>query len=151
MSLCITQPTTAEEVEAFRADIEALYQHSPNPLDTFIDDVKEYPEYLTFITEGDTLAAMIEIKDDRWFPTLGKHSLMFGGVIHPDFRDTPIITEIAPAVIRSAFRSTRKRKMLAATTDDNKPAQHALSALGFKRIGRDPEKRILYKLERKHA
>lgn len=143
----IVEFTGPEGVEALREDIEILIQQFGEYDHDFIDWVKEHPEILTLVFVDDEPAAYIRIDGFD----VGKDSLEFSGCVMPEYRDLQLTDTISPVAIRNAFRRTGKRKMLAAIDEHNKPAQYAIARLGFRRIGRDPEKRLLYRLDRKNA
>lgn len=147
----IIQPKTPEEVEVLADDIMALYNLDPNADPEFIDNIRDYPQYLSIFYIDDNPAGYINIGDADGYDYLGKDSLQFGGAVAPEYRDTGLTQLVSPTTIRQAFKKSGKRKMLADTDPENTEARFALTALGFKHIGKRPNGRLLYKLDRKDA
>jgi RimJ/RimL family protein N-acetyltransferase len=147
----VIQPKTPEEVEVLADDILTLYNLDPNADPEFIDNIRDYPQYLSIFYIDDNPAGYINIGDADGYDYLGKDSLQFGGAVAPEYRDTGLTQLVSPTTIRQAFKKSGKRKMLADTDEENKEARMALAALGFKHIGKRPNGRLLYKLDRKDA
>lgn len=156
--LFIIQPETPEQVDALADDLQALVSLIPGA-DTwgadYMDAIKDYPHYLTIVYHHDKPIGYIQIEDNEGYPTLGKDSLEFSGSVIPEYRAEGITQAIAPMVIRKAFKTTGKRKMLAKIDPENKEAQMAIVALGFKRVEPHPDlpmpDKLIYKLTRQNA
>jgi RimJ/RimL family protein N-acetyltransferase len=148
--ITIALPNSDQGVENLREDIEYLAQYFPDTESDYVDAFKQFPQYLTLAYHNDEPIGMIVIKDSEG-EEVGKDSLTFGGCVVPKYRDRGITQQVAPAVIRRAFLSSHKRKMLADIHPDNTEAQMAISSLGFRRIGKTPEKNFLYILTRSEA
>lgn len=155
--LFIIQPETPEEVETLADDLKTLASLMPGfeSWGDYVDAIKDYPHYLTLIYHHDKPVAYIQIEDSEGFPELGKDTLEFSGSGLPEYLKQGITQSIAPMVIRTAFKRTGKRKMLAKIDPGNKPAQMAIVALGFKRVEPHPDlpppDKYIYKLSRKDA
>ena len=156
--LFIVQPETPEEVDELADSFQALIALIPNSTewgDDYMAVIRDYPQYLTLIYHHDKPIAYIQIEDNECYPNLGKDTLEFSGSGLPEYLQHGITQAIAPMVIRQAFKRTGKRKMLARIDPDNKPAQMAIAALGFKRIEPHPDlpppTQLIYKLKRKDA
>ena len=147
----LIQPKSADEVKALQEDIKYLASMNPGYESGYEEAIADYPEYLTLIYHHDTPIAYIELTDYRGYEYLGKETLEFGGAVHPDYRKEMITQRIVPMVLRKALKVSGKKKILTRVDDSNKEAQKAVAALGFKRIGRSHDKRILYKLDRNKA
>lgn len=144
----IVQPMTPAAVEELASDFMAVIKHLPNYDADYLETAKHFPECLTLVYAKGAPAGFIEIKDNQGWPHLGKDSLEFGGAVIPEFLDAGLTDQVAPLIIRQAFRRTGKKKMLASTHPDNKPARAALVRLGFRPIGKDTNKHLLYRLDR---
>ena len=143
----IVEFTGPDGVDALRDDIDLLIQQFDSYDPDFVDWVKEHPEILTLVYVDDEPAAYIRIDDFD----VGKDSLEFSGCVMPEYRDGGLTERISPVAIRNAFRRTGKKKMLATIKEHNRPAQFAIVNLGFRRIGRDANKDLLYRLDRTTA
>lgn len=152
--LFIVQPETPEEVDELLPDLKLLISLMPEWTEEYFDGIREFPEYLTLIYHHDKPVAYIQIEDSRGYD-VGKDSLEFSGAGLPEYLEQGITQIIAPMVIRKAFRTSGKRKMLAKIDPQNKPAQMAIVALGFQRVELHPDlpppDQYLYKLTRKNA
>lgn len=147
----VIQPTTPDEVDAIADDIIALASLDPDYDDEYIDNIREFPHYLTIFYVDEQPAGIINIGDAEGYDHLGKDSLQFGGAVIPEYRETGLTQLVSPTTIRQAFLKSGKKKMLASLQPENTEARMALTALGFKHIGKRPDGRLLYKLDRKNA
>jgi len=146
----LIQPKSPEEVDAIAEDIHKLASLLPYYEPDFIEGgMREFPEAFTVIYHLDIPVAYIEINDSTSHD-LGKDSLEFGGSVLEMYRDRGLTQQVAPQVIRQAFKRTGKKKMLAFVPKDNKEARFAIAALGFKYFG-DLDGISRYKLDRKDA
>jgi hypothetical protein len=144
----IAEPRTAADIEDLADDIMAVVRHAKGFDADFINGIKLFPHYLTLVYVDRIPAAIIEIKDSQGWPELGKDTLEFGGAVVPEFRHLNLTDLVAPVAIRKAFLERHAKKMLSATPAENKPARMALIRLGFRLIGKDKDKNLLYKLRR---
>ena len=145
----VIQPETSEEVDAIADDLLSIYSLDPDYDPEWIDNIREFPQYLTIFYIDEQPAGYINIGDAEGYDYLGKDSLQFGGAVLEQYRDTGLTQLVSPTTIRQAFLKSGKKKMLADTHPDNKEARFALTALGFKHIGKRPNGKLLYKLDRK--
>lgn len=139
--------TGPDGVEACRADIELLIQQFGTWDADFVDWVALHPEILTLVYVDSRPAAYMRIDGFD----VGKDSLEFSGCVLPAYHSLGLTNKIAPTTIAKAFMATGKRKMLAVIKDDNRAAQTAIVSLGFKRVGRDANKDLMYLLNRTTA
>ncbi len=147
--IAIIQPKTPEEVDSIADDLLAVYSLDPDYDPEWIDNIREFPQYLWLFYIDNEPAGYINIGDAEGYDYLGKDSLQFGGAVVEHYRDTGLTFLVSPLAIKQAFLRSGKKKMLADTHPDNKEAQAALAALGFRRIGNRPNGKLLYKLDRK--
>lgn len=145
--ITVIEFTGPDGVEECRADIELLVRQFDSWDSDFVDWVKQHPEILTLVYVDEQPAAYIRIDGFE----VGKESLEFSGCVMPEYRDGGLTERISPVAIRNAFRRTGKKKMLATIKEHNRPAQFAIVNLGFRRIGRDANKDLLYRLDRTTA
>lgn len=150
-SIFLVQPRTPEEVDAIADDIHALASLLPFYEPDFLDGgMRDYPEAFTVIYHDDQPVAYIEINDAQSH-NLGKNSLEFGGSVLPEYRDKGLTQQVAPKVIRQAFKDRPKAiKMLANVPEDNHEARAAIVSLGFVHYGVH-EGIARYKLTREKA
>jgi RimJ/RimL family protein N-acetyltransferase len=149
--ISVIQPTTPEDIDDLAQDIMALYSLEPDHSPDFIDCIRDYPHYVTLFYIDNIPAGLIHIGDAQGYDHLGKDSLEFSGAVLPEYRETGLTQLVSPTTIRQAFLKSGKKKMLAKTDEFNQEARMALNALGFKHIGRDKDRNLLYKLDRKDA
>lgn len=154
-ALTIVQPQTPQGVDNLAEDFNAVASLLPGFDPAWLEGMRDFPEQLTLICHDGKPVAYIEINDNSSFDHLGKDSLEFGGAVLPEYRDNGLTMQIAPLIIRQAFRRTGKRKMLAYVDHDNAEAQMAITALGFQRIEPRPDlpapDKLIYKLTRSQA
>ncbi|MCE3234544.1 MAG: hypothetical protein K0Q50_724 [Vampirovibrio sp.] len=156
--LFIVQPETPEEVDELLPDLKRMVLQVPGAeawIDEYAQLIRDYPQYLTLIYHNNKPVAYIQIADNEGFESIGKDSLEFEGSVLPEYREHGLTLSIAPMVIRKAFKTTGKRKMLAKIDPDNKEAQIAIAALGFQRVEPHPDlplpDKVIYKLKRRDA
>ncbi len=150
--ILLIQPQTPEEMDDIAEDIRHIASMLPDYEEDFIEGgMREFPDNFTVVYHLGQPVAYIEINDARSHSHLGKDSMEFTGAVLPEYRDKGLTQMVSPIIIRHAFKTRGKRKMLASIPDGNDEARFALSALGFRRIGRDAQGALLYKLDRREA
>src|ERR1044072_3842402 len=97
--LFIIQPKSPEEVDALADDLMPLVRLLPQSvewLDSYIDNIRDYPHYLTLIYHEDRPVAFIQNEDNEGFDSLGKDSLEFSGAVLPEYRDKGLTMQVSP-------------------------------------------------------